>query len=52
MSRVPTYGKMFNISHRETTAYHPESNGAVERLQRHLKDALHACASVVTWSEE
>jgi transposase InsO family protein len=31
---------MLNIAHRQTTAYHPESNGAVERLHRRLKDAL------------
>ncbi len=35
---------MLNIAHRQTTAYHPESNGAVERLQRLLKDALPARA--------
>jgi hypothetical protein len=34
------------------TAYHPESNGAVERLHRRLKDTLRARATVVTWSEE
>jgi transposase InsO family protein len=34
--------KMLNISHKQTTAYHPESNGAVERLHHHLKDALRA----------
>jgi hypothetical protein len=43
---------MLNISHKQTTAYHPESNGAVERLHRHLKDALRACAVTATWSEE
>jgi transposase InsO family protein len=31
---------MLNIAHRQTTAYHPESNGANERLHRRLKDAL------------
>jgi transposase InsO family protein len=43
--------EMLNISHKQTTAHHPESNGAVERLHRHLKDALRVrhCA---TWSEE
>jgi hypothetical protein len=35
-----------------TTAYHPESNGAVERLHRRLKDALRARATAATWSEE
>ncbi len=44
--------EMLNISHKQTTAYHPESNGAVERLHRHLKDALRARAAAATWSEE
>jgi hypothetical protein len=43
---------MLNISHRQTTAYHPESNGAVERLHRRLKDALRTPSAVATWSEE
>jgi hypothetical protein len=28
---------MLNFAHRQTTAYHPESNGAVERLHRRLR---------------
>ncbi len=44
--------EMLNISHKQTTAYHPESNGAVERLHRRLKDTLRACAAAATWSEE
>jgi transposase InsO family protein len=36
--------EMLHISYRQTTAYHPESNGAVERLHRRLKDALRAPA--------
>jgi hypothetical protein len=43
---------MINISHRQTTAYYPESNGAVKRLHRLLKDALRARAAAATWSEE
>jgi hypothetical protein len=43
---------MLHISHKQTTAYHPESNGAVERLHRRLKDALHARAAATTWFEE
>ncbi len=43
---------MLNISHKQTTAYHPESNGAVERLLRSLKDVLRAHAAAATWSEE
>jgi hypothetical protein len=44
--------EMLHISHRQPTAYHPESNGAVERLHRCLKDALRARAAAATWSEE
>jgi hypothetical protein len=44
--------EMLNISHKQTAAYHSESNGAVERLHRLLKDALHARAAAGTWSEE
>ncbi len=44
--------EMLHISHKQTTAYHPESNGAVERLHRRLKDALCARAAAATWSEE
>jgi hypothetical protein len=36
----------------QTTAYHPELNGAVEKLHRRLKDALRACAAAATWTEE
>jgi transposase InsO family protein len=44
--------KILNISHKQTTAYHPESNGAVDRLYCHLKDALRTRAAATTWSEE
>jgi hypothetical protein len=44
--------EMLQISHRQTTAYHPESNSAVERLHRHLKDALRARPAAATWSKE
>ncbi len=43
---------MLNIVHRQTTAYHPGSNGAVERLHLHLNDALCACAAAATWANE
>jgi hypothetical protein len=43
---------MLHISHRQTTAYHPESNGAVERLHCCLKDAFRARVATATWSEE
>ncbi|XP_059083346.1 uncharacterized protein K02A2.6-like [Tigriopus californicus] len=37
----------FSIHH--TTAYHPQSNGLVERLHRQLKDALRARTAEVNW---
>ncbi len=44
--------EMLNISNRQTTAHHPESNEAVERLHLRLKDALRVHAIVATWSGE
>jgi transposase InsO family protein len=41
---------MLNILHCQTTTYHPEANGTVERLHHHLKDALRACAATATWA--
>jgi transposase InsO family protein len=38
-----------NISHQQTTAYHPQSNGLVERFHRRLKDALRARAAAPDW---
>ncbi len=43
---------MLHIFHKQTTAYHPESNGAIERLHCRLKEALRALAAAATWSEE
>jgi hypothetical protein len=44
--------EMLNISHKQTTAYHPESNNAIERLHCRLKDALCTRAGTATWPEE
>jgi transposase InsO family protein len=44
--------EMINITNYQTTAYHPEANGIVERLHRRLKDELYACAAAATWAEE
>ncbi len=44
--------KMLHISHKQTTVYHPESKGAVERLHHRLKDALCLRSEAVTWSKE
>jgi hypothetical protein len=44
--------EMLKISHKQTTAYHPESNNAIERLHCRLKDALCTRAGTATWPEE
>ncbi len=43
---------MLYTTHRQTTAYHPESNSAFERLHRRLKDVLRAHTVAATWAEE
>ena len=37
------------VQHITTSAYHHEGNGMVERLHRHLKDALRARCSGLDW---
>jgi hypothetical protein len=43
--------RRLNISHIMTTAYHPQSNGMVERFHRQLKEALRArlAAAAADW---
>ena len=41
--------KKLGIQHLMTTAYHPQSNGMVERFHRQLKQSLRARASGATW---
>jgi hypothetical protein len=43
---------MLHIMHRQVTAYHPESNGAIKILHCCLKDALHERTAVAAWAEE
>jgi cleavage and polyadenylation specificity factor subunit 1 len=40
------------IKHIMTTAYHPQSNGVLERFHRRLKDALRAKAAAADWSSQ
>jgi hypothetical protein len=40
---------LLSINHVQTTAYHPQANGLVERLHRRLKDALRARAATADW---
>jgi hypothetical protein len=39
------------IQHKLTTAFHPQSNGAVERFHRRLKDALRARLATTNWPD-
>ena len=43
--------KTLRIKHVQTTAYHPQSNGLVERFHRQLKNALKARACGVDWAK-
>jgi transposase InsO family protein len=43
--------QLLNISHSTTTAYHPQSNGLVERFHRRLKDALRAQSAAADWAD-
>jgi hypothetical protein len=40
---------LLSIKHTQTTAYHPQSNGLVERFHRRLKDALRASSAGADW---
>ena len=41
--------KLLSINHLQTTAYHPQSNGLVERMHKRLKEALRARATASDW---
>ena len=42
----------FGFQCNHTTAYHPQANGLVERLHRHLKASLTARLTTSTWTQE
>jgi hypothetical protein len=42
---------LLNIQHSAMTAYHPQSNGLVERFHRPLKDALRSWAAAADWHD-
>jgi len=44
--------KQVGAKHITTTAYHPQSNGMVERLHRQLKAALKARGDPSTWTQQ
>jgi len=41
--------ELLSITHIQTTAYHPQSNGLVERFHRRLKDSLRARMANADW---
>ena len=41
--------QLLGVAHIKTTAYHPQSNGMVERTHRQLKDALRARLATHDW---
>lgn len=44
--------KKFGINRIRTTAFHPQSNGQIERWHRTMKAALMARGASITWSED
>jgi transposase InsO family protein len=40
---------LLGITRSQTTAFHPQANGMVERWHHRLKDALRACAAGLDW---
>ena len=42
---------LLNIKHKTTTAFHPQSNGMVERFHRQLKNSLRARLASSSWFE-
>jgi transposase InsO family protein len=44
--------QLLGVQLHHTTAFHPQSNGMVERFHRHLKSALTARLSGPSWSDE
>ena len=42
---------LLNIKHKTTTAFHPQSNGMVERFHRQLKNSLCARLASANWFE-
>ena len=41
----------YSVQHITTTAFHPQANGMVERLHRHMKDILCARGGAGAWAD-
>ena len=41
--------QLLGVNHVQTTAFHQQSNGLLERFHRRLKDALHTRATSPAW---
>ena len=46
------FAQRFGFQCNHTTAYHPQANGLIERLHRHLKASLTARLTTSTWTQE
>lgn len=44
--------RLLGVDHVQTTAFHPQSNGLLERFHRRLKDALRARATRPSWAAQ
>ena len=47
-----TVSQLLGMKHSQTTSYHPQANGLVERFHRHLKSALRARLTGPNWTDE
>lgn len=47
-----TVAQLLGMTHRLTTAFHPQANGLVERFHRHMKSSLRARLTGPNWTQE
>jgi len=49
--RWTTWCEEMGVTHKKTTAFHPQSNGMVERICRQIKDGLRAREAKTEWDD-
>jgi len=49
--RWTTWCEEMGVTHKKTTAFHPQSNGMVERIHRQIKDGLRAREAKTEWDD-